>query len=66
MLELNTFPGTFKFAFKLIDDEILLLFLTITGVIFVLIFWISIGNTKKIKDIYKLKNKNVFYIHTWH
>ena len=48
MLEFNRFPGTFKFAFKLIDDEILLLFLMITGVIFVLIFLISVGNTKKI------------------
>ena len=46
MLELNIFPGTFKFAFKLIDDEILLLSLMITGVIFVLTIKKSIGNTK--------------------
>jgi hypothetical protein len=46
MLEFNRFPGTFKFAFKLIDDEILLLFLMITGVIIVLSIKKSIGNTK--------------------
>jgi len=53
MLEFNKFPGIFKFAFKLIDDETLLLFWIITGVILVLCIKTSIGNTKINNYIYE-------------